>query len=83
MNMMSNITRSASKIAFLALIGTACIAFLFEVAMGKAVLEAKDFMVLASGAAAFYFAYKGDTKTQVSEQKTDQPAASDLPFAGK
>ena len=79
---MSNIIRSASKIAFLALIGTACIAFLFEVVMGRASLESKDFMVLASAAAAFYFAYKGDTKTQSSDQKTDG-AASDLPFAGK
>lgn len=48
------ILKSASKIAFLGLIGTACVAFLW----GK--LEAKDFMVLATGASAFYFAHKGD-----------------------
>jgi len=49
-----DILKSASKIAFLMLIITACGGFL----MG--ILESKDFMVLASGASGFYFANKGD-----------------------
>lgn len=46
------ILRSASKIVFLLLALTACLGFFF----GK--LEAKDFMLLASMAFAFYFAVK-------------------------
>jgi hypothetical protein len=56
------ILKSASKIAFLSLIMTACVAFIWEVAAGKATLESKDFMVLAGSASAFYFAYKGSGK---------------------
>lgn len=70
------ILTSASKIAFLALMGTACTAFLYEVIAGRVTLEAKDFMVLASGAAAFYFAYKG-------EAKTPEPPVGTPPYAGK
>jgi hypothetical protein len=55
---MTNILSSASKIAFLALIFTACGAFL----TGR--LEAKEFMILASSASAFYFANKGDASNQ-------------------
>ncbi len=51
------IISSASKIVFLFLTITACGGFLF----GK--LEAKDFMVLAGMAFAFYFSYKGNTET--------------------
>ena len=66
---MNKIFGSASKLAFLSLMFTACVAFLYEVIRGFVILEPKDFMVLAAGAAAFYFAHKGD------------PSNSD--FAGK
>lgn len=56
------IFKSASKLVFLILTLTACFAFI----MGR--LEAKDFMMLASMAFAFYFSNKGN---------------SDQPFAGK
>ncbi len=48
------VLQSASKLAFLGLMLTACVGFL----IGK--LEAKDFMVLAIAASAFYFSSKGD-----------------------
>ena len=76
---MKNIITSASKIAFLGLIATACVAFLWEVFTGKAVLESKDFMVLASGAAAFYFAYKGDS----GSKPADTTGSTAAPYAGK
>lgn len=47
---MSNILNSASKIVFLVLTISACIALF----VGK--IESKDFMVLAMAAYAFYFA---------------------------
>lgn len=47
------IVGSASKIAFLGLMGTACVAFL------AGILSADNFMLLASGAAVFYFSNKG------------------------
>lgn len=56
------ILSSASKIVFIMLAVTACIAFM------SGLLEAKDFMLLATGAFSFYFANKGD---------------SSEPFAGK
>jgi hypothetical protein len=49
------ILASASKITFLALTLTACVAFLW----GK--LEGKDFMLLCTAAYGYYFAYKGST----------------------
>lgn len=45
--------KSASKMVFILLAITACAGFL----LGK--LEAKDFMLLASMAFAFYFSFKG------------------------
>jgi len=48
------IIESASKIVFLMLALTACIAFILGI------LESKDFMVLAISAFSFYFAYKGN-----------------------
>jgi asparagine N-glycosylation enzyme membrane subunit Stt3 len=45
---------SASKLVFLLLTVTACIAFIF----GK--LPTDSFMILATGAFAFYFSNKGD-----------------------
>jgi hypothetical protein len=52
---MSEILKSASKLVFLLIAFTACVAFFF----GK--LESQDFMVLASMAFGFYFSFKGDT----------------------
>lgn len=50
---MDQIFKSASKIAFLMLMLTCCVGFMTRR------LESKDFMVIASGASAFYFANKG------------------------
>lgn len=58
------ILKSASKIVFILLAVTACAGFF----VGK--LDPKDFMVLAGMAFSFYFANKGDAK-------------SDLPYLGK
>jgi len=57
---MQNILKSASKLAFLALIATAAITFSWSVFTGKAEMKNEDFMVLAVGAASFYFANKGN-----------------------
>lgn len=76
---MKNISSSASKIAFLALMGTACVAFLYEVIVGRATLGPENFMVLASGAAAFYFAYKGNSGSGPG----GFGAGGEIPFAGK
>lgn len=59
---MTKIFSSASKIVFILLAITACAGFF----LGK--LEAKDFMVLAGMAFAFYFSNKGEASK---------------PFAGK
>ena len=67
---MNTILSSASKLAFILLILTACVAFGYSVYIGKTVLEAKDFMVIVMAAASFYFAYKGNSD-------------SGTPFAGK
>lgn len=53
-NMKSAIT-SASKFVFILLAVTACIGF------SAGLLEAKDFMLLATGSFSFYFANKGDS----------------------
>ena len=50
---------------------TACLSFLWLVVKGVVVLDNKDFMILASGAAAYYFGYKGNTN------------GPDSPMAGK
>jgi putative solute:sodium symporter small subunit len=52
---MSRILSSASKLVFVLLAVSACVGFF----VGK--LEAKDFMVLAGMAFAFYFSNKGET----------------------
>lgn len=49
-----DILQSASKIVFILLALTACIAFL------SGILESKDFMVLVMAAFSFYFSSKGD-----------------------
>ena len=51
---MNNIVSSASKIVFILLALTACVAFF----MGK--LDQNNFMLLAGSAFAFYFANKGE-----------------------
>lgn len=56
------IFNSASKIVFILLALTACIGFVIKV------LPVDQFMILATGAFAFYFSNKGD---------------SEKPFAGK
>jgi len=66
--MTNNIGGSATKLVFLTITVTLCVAFLFEVCVGRITLEAKDFIGLALMAFTFYFANKGDN-TQ--------------PFAGK
>lgn len=59
-----DIIKSASKIAFLLLIFTACAAVLYEVIIGAVIITAENFMVLAAGASSFYFAYKGNGKAE-------------------
>lgn len=73
---MKNITKSASKIVFILLAVTACLAYLYGIVTGKVTLETKDFMLLATAAFSFYFANKGET-TPAS------PDASIEPYAGK
>jgi hypothetical protein len=84
MKHMSNILSSASKIVFIILIMTACVAFIFEVYMGKVILETKDFMLLATAATTFYFSYKGsptppEDPTAGASAKTIVPVT----YAGK
>lgn len=69
---MNQILTSASKIVFILLMATACIAFVIGIIKGTTQMESKDFMVLASGAAAFYFSYKGSGSSE-----------EDKPYAGK
>lgn len=77
---MKPINKSASKIAFISITATVCIAFLFCVITGKVVLETKDFLPLVAMAFTYYFtrnAYESktaestDTKKQIvfSDQK--------------
>lgn len=58
------IIKSASKIAFLMLIATACASVLYEVIAGRVDITAENFMVLATAASSFYFAYKGNGKAE-------------------
>lgn len=51
---MSNILKSASKLAFLTLTLTACAGFLLSM------LPVDQFMLLAVGASSFYFSNKGE-----------------------
>lgn len=53
-----NIFKSASKIVFLMLAVTSCIGFM----LGK--LPVENFMILSSGAFAFFFANKGDKSNE-------------------
>ena len=63
---MKNIVTSASKIVFLLMALAVVIGFF----MGR--LSENNFMILAGGAFTFYFANKGETKSD-----------GDRPFAGK
>jgi len=60
------ILTSASKIVFLAVTATVCLAFLFEIYKGIITLDAKDFFALALMVFTFYFANKGETSGTTS-----------------
>lgn len=70
---MQNILTSASKIVFILVALTACLAFMYEIVFGKALMDPKDFIGLVLMAFTFYFANKGETN----------PPAGTPPFAGK
>ncbi len=55
------ILTSASKMVFLAITGTVCLAYLFEIYKGVITLDSKDFFALALMVFTFYFANKGET----------------------
>lgn len=55
---MEAIYKSASKLVFVMLATTACVAFLIGI------LDTANFMILAGGAFSFYFANKGDSSSQ-------------------
>lgn len=55
---MSKIYTSASKIVFLMLTTTACAGFLLNK------LPVDQFMLLATGASAFYFSHKGESNNE-------------------
>lgn len=82
------ILTSASKLVFLAITGTICLAFLFEIYKGTITLDAKDFFVLATMVFTFYFANKGETAgttgTVTSQNITSTTVADPIPpMAGK
>lgn len=52
--MSNTIFHSASKFVFVLLMGTACVGFL------RGMLPVDQFMLLATGAASFYFSSKGE-----------------------
>lgn len=53
--MNNNISNSASKIVFIILTVTICLAFMIEVVKGTVTFEAKDFVPLVAMAFVFYF----------------------------
>ena len=64
---MKCIWKSASKIVFVSIAFTVCIAFLYSVVMHYTTIEVKDFMFLAGMAFAFYFTRdKGDNANTTS-----------------
>ena len=82
------ILTSASKLVFLTVTGTVCLAYLFEIYMGKITLDSKDFFALALMVFTFYFANKGEsavTTGTVTSQNTTSTILSDTvpPMAGK
>jgi hypothetical protein len=76
------ILSSASKIVFLVVTATVCVAYLFEIFMGKITLDSKDFFALALMVFTFYFSNKGETGT-VTAKETTTTTESIPPFAGK
>lgn len=78
------ILTSASKIVFLAVTLTVCVAYLFEIFTGAVVLDGKDFFALALMVFTFYFANKGETSGAVISEKTSTTTTETTPpFAGK
>lgn len=76
------ILTSASKIVFLTVTLTVCVAYLFEIFTGAIALDGKDFFALALMVFTFYFANKGETGT-VTAKETTTTTESIPPFAGK
>lgn len=61
---MGNILKSAGKVVFVAITLTACLAFVFQIFMGRVVLESKDFMLLAMTAFTFYFTVRNGNSNE-------------------
>lgn len=61
---MKPINKSASKIVFLIITITSCVAFLFGVLTGKVLLETKDFLPLVAMAFTYYFTRSGTDRSQ-------------------
>jgi len=57
--------QSASKVVFIGVAFTTCIAFIFEVSKGVVVLDPKDFIMLTAMAFSFYFGMQTDQSTTV------------------
>lgn len=82
--MPQSIFKSASKMVFFLIALTVCGVFAYQVVMGKATLDPKDFMALALMAFTFYFSSKGETKVQADDaQIITGEDTTQLPFAGK
>lgn len=78
------ILTSASKLVFLAVATTICVAFLYEIFKGIIQLDAKDFFALALMVFTFYFANKGETTGAVISEKTSTITTEAAPpFLGK
>lgn len=82
---MKKITGSASKIVFLLISLTVCIAYLYSVIRGIIQLDSKDFFALALMVFTFYFANKGETAGSMVSQNTTTTSTSEAipPMAGK
>ena len=82
------ILTSASKLVFLAVTLTVCVAYLFGIFKGITVLDGKDFFALTLMVFTFYFANKGETAgstgTVTSQNITSTTVAEAVPpMAGK
>lgn len=81
------ILSSASKMVFLLITLTVCVAYLFEIYKGVISLDSKDFFALALMVFTFYFANKGETggSTTVQQDSTTTTAVTKEipPMAGK
>lgn len=65
---MKSITKSASRIVFIAISFTVCFSFLFSVIKGRTTFETKDFLPLVAMAFTYYFTMKSKPEP-VSENK--------------